>query len=266
MKPTPSDEIWRIRLIWNRMPWMNKPVRPAEVGDELCSAMLAQENVLEDANYQKISPNRFVVEIGQVNYARNFQLLEDQIIHQWNDKLLAHLLTANSRQGRQEYRFAGPLKIEILPVADLGDNQARIRCRVEAGKESYVHTGNPMALSACLENISDGRRWALHPGFVTIGRDPSCDIYLDAPLVQQIKLVSSHHAYLVCQAEHYQLFDGVPNGKPSLNGTYINLRRLPPQGGELKNGDSILLASLDANHPNPDTPGVASLRFLQECR
>jgi pSer/pThr/pTyr-binding forkhead associated (FHA) protein len=95
-----------------------------------------------------------------------------------------------------------------------------------------------------------------------MGRDPGCDIYLDDPTVQQIKLVSSRHAYLVCQDEHYHLFDGTPNGQPSLNGTFVNLLRLPPRGTELKNGDLILLAALDANHPKPDTIGVASLRFL----
>jgi hypothetical protein len=265
MKPTPSDEMWRVRLIRTRMLWGSKPLRPAEVGDELCSAMLDQENVLEDANYQKTSPNRFVVEIGQANYTRNFQLIEEQVIRQWNEKLLAYLVTANSRQGRQEYRLGGPLKIEILPVADLGNDQARIRCRVQAAKEPDAHAGSLVALSACLEAFPGGRRWALHPGIVTIGRDPGCDIFLDAPAVQQKKLVSSQHAYLVCQDEHYHLFDGKPNGKPSLNGTYVNLLRLSPNGVELKNGDAILLAALDANHPNADTIGVASLRFLMGC-
>jgi hypothetical protein len=262
MNATPSDEIWRVRLIRTRMLWGSKPVRPAEVGNELCSAMLDQENVLEDANYQKTSPNRFVVEIGHANYARNYQLIEEQVIHQWSEKLLAYLLTANSRQGRQEYRLVGPLKIEILPVADLGNDQARIRCRVQAANVPDAHTGSLAALSACLEAFPGGRRWALHPGIVTIGRDQICDIYLDDPAVQQKKLVSSQHAYLVGQDEHYHLFDGKPNGQPSLNGTYVNLLRLPAFGVELKNGDSILLAALDANHPNPNTIGVASLRFL----
>ena len=54
---------------------------------------------------------------------RNYQLLRDQILFQWNEKLLVHLLTANSRQGRQEYRFGGPLMIEIRPVEDQEPNQ-----------------------------------------------------------------------------------------------------------------------------------------------
>ena len=266
MKQPPPEKTWRVRLIGSHLPWGSRPDRPADVGAALCAAMLARENVLEDANYQKISPNCFVVEIGQENYARNFQVLEDQILYQWNEKLLAYLLTANSRQGRQEYRFAGPVKIEINPVADLGNGQARIRCRVQAGGELDSQTGRQINLSACLEVLPDGRRWALHPGIMTIGRETNCDIYLDAPAIQQKKLVSSQHSYLYCQAESYHLFDGAPNGNPSLNGTYVNLHRLSPSGVELKNGDFILLASLDANRPNPDSPGVASLYFHQDYR
>ena len=121
MKRTPSDEIWRVRLIWNRMPWGNKPVRPAEVGDELCSAMLAQENVLEDANYQKISPNRFVVEIGEANYALNFQLLEDQIIHQWIDKLLAHFVDCQQPPGPPGIPFCWPTQNRNFPGRRSGE-------------------------------------------------------------------------------------------------------------------------------------------------
>ena len=266
MKQMPPQQSWRVRLIGSRLPWGSRPDRPADIGDELCTVMLARENILEDANYQKITPNQFVVEMGQENYARNFQLLEGQILRQWNEKLLAYVLTANSRQGRQEFRFAGPLKIEIHPVADLGTSQVRIYCRVQVDGELDSQTGSQVELSACLEILPGGRRWALHPGIVTIGRDTSCDIYLDVPAIQQKKLVSSQHAYLYCKAVSCHLFDGVPNGKPSLNGTYVNLRRLPPSGVELKNGDLILLAALDANRPNPDTPGVASLRFHQDCR
>lgn len=265
MKPIPSEETWRVRLIGSRLPWGSRPDRPADVGDELCTALLARENILEDANYQKITPNQFVVEIGIENYARNYQLLQDQILHQWNEKLLVHMLTANSRQGRREYRFAGPLKIEIHPVEDLGTSQIRIYSRVKTGGEFDSQTGGQIELSACLEILPDRRRWKLHPGIVTIGRDSSCDIYLDNPVIQQKKLVSSQHAYLNCKTESYRLYDGTQNGNPSLNGTYVNLHRLPSSGVELRNGDLILLAALDANRPNPDTPGVAYLRFYQDC-
>src|SRR5512147_2528316 len=103
MKPQPSEESWQVRLVGSRLPWGGSPIRPAEVGDGLRAAMLARENVLEDANYQKVAPNRFVVEVSQENYIRNYQPLEEQILTQWNQKLLGTLMTANNRQGRMEY-------------------------------------------------------------------------------------------------------------------------------------------------------------------
>jgi hypothetical protein len=265
MNPQPSEEAWRVRVVVPRLPWGNRPDRPADVGDELCAALLARENILEDANYQKITPNQFIVAIGDENYARNYHLLKDQILRQWNEKLLACLITANSRQGRQEYRFAGPLSIEIRPAADMGPSQIRIYSRVNTGNESISQAGIQAELAACLERLPDRRRWKLKNGILTIGRDPGCDIYLDNPAIQEKKLVSSQHAYLRCKAESYHLYDGSPDGKPSLNGTYVNLRRLPAGGVELKNGDTILLASLDVTRPNPDTHGVAAFHFYQNC-
>ena len=264
MTQTPSEGTWQVRLINSRRPWGSRPDRPADVGDELCKALLTRENIIEDANYRKIIPNQFVVEIGAENYARNYQLLKDQILHQWNEKLLDYLLTANNRQGRQEYRFAGPLQIEIYPVPDLGTGQIRIFSRVKTGGELNSQTGSQIELPAYLEILTTMRRWKLHAGIVTIGRDSRCDIFLDIPEIQHKKLVSSQHAFLNCMTDRFLLFDGSPNGTPSLNGTYVNSRRLPQGGVELTNGDLILLAALDPNLPNPETPGVASLRFLQE--
>jgi hypothetical protein len=265
MTQSPSEESWRVRLMGSNLPWGSRPDRPADVGDELCTALLARENILEDANYQKITPNQFVVEIGMENYSRNYQLLKDQILLQWNDKLLVHLLTANSRQGRQEFRFAGPLKIEIHPVEDLGNSQIRIFSRVKISGEFDSPADGLKEISACLEILPEKRRWKLRPGIMTIGRDPGCDLFLEHPAIQHAKLVSSLHAYLYCKSSSIRLFDGTPNGQPSLNGTFVNFHPLPANGIELKNGDLILLAALDGNRPNPDTPGVASLRFTQEC-
>jgi predicted component of type VI protein secretion system len=132
---------------------------------------------------------------------------------------------------------------------------------VQTGRERKPDTGIQLDLTACLEVLPGGQRWALHPGVVTIGRGSGCDISLDAPVIKEKKLVSNLHAHLNCQGESYRLFDGAPDGKPSRNGTYVNLRRLPQGGVELKDGDLILLAALDPEHPDPDGPGVASLCF-----
>lgn len=263
MKPSQQGETWSTRLLGPRIPWSNSPVRPADVGDALCTAMLSRENILEDAKYQKIAPNRYIVEVSQDNFLRNYQPLEAQILKQWNDKLVAHLLTTNNRQGRAEYRFIGPVKIEIRPVGDLRKDQARILCRVQVEESGYQPAGKT-PLAACLE-ASGGRRWSLHAGILTIGRNENCDIYLDTPDIQQKKLVSSLHAYMNCQEGSYHLFDGAPDGRSSLNGTFVNLLRLPPAGVELKDADLIILAALDPDHPTPETPGAAVLRFRIHC-
>ena len=72
--------------------------------------------------------------------------------------------------------------------------------------------------------------WALYPGVNTMGRSESCQVYLDMPQVQEKRLVSGQHAYIVMENGACILFDGSPDGKPSANGTYVNLRRVPPNG------------------------------------
>ena len=261
MNPDPSQPAWQMRLIGSRLPWGSRPVRPAEVSEGLCDVMVARQNTLEDVNYQKIVPNQFVVELSQGNYSRNYQPIEDRILQQWNQKLMDHIMTANSRQGRMEYRFGGPLKLEIRPVEDLREDQARLYCRVQ----SEVSAGEP-ALLACLEILPGGKRISLKPGITTIGRNPHCDVYLDSMVVQEKRLISGEHAYLHCQKGNCRIYDGSPDGKLSVNGTFVSSRRVPPAGLDLHDGDLIILAALDARFPREDTPGVAALRFSSDCK
>lgn len=259
-----NQPTWQVRLLGSRLPWRVGPIRPADVGEGLCNTLLARENILEDANYQKIVPNHFRVEIGQENYNRNYRPLEEQLLSQWKDRLLDYLLTVNNRQGRFEYRFAGPVSIDIRPVQDLKISQARVLYRIQAGEASSL-SGFQEKPAACLETAPGGRRWPIHPGTVTIGRDKACDVHLDSPEVQRKKLVSGLHAYIFCQEDRCRLFDGSPDGRPSLNGTFVNLQRVPSDGIELKDGDQILLAALDPHQPDPDSPGIATLYFRMEC-
>jgi pSer/pThr/pTyr-binding forkhead associated (FHA) protein len=109
--------------------------------------------------------------------------------------------------------------------------------------------------------VPTGQRWALYLGINTIGRSEVCQVYIDQPLVQEKRLISGQHAYIVMERDACVLYDGSPDGKPSANGTFVNLRKVPPGGYRLKNGDSILLASIDPIYPRSDTPGVASFYF-----
>ena len=254
-----TERGWQVKRLGSRLPWSAGPIRPAEISEGLCAATLARENVLEDVNYSKVSPNHFIVEIHPENYTRNYQPIEGRILKQWRERLIAHLATTNSRQGRQEYHFGGSLQLTIRPVTDLKLDQARILCRVQPDEP-----GETPLLPASLELLDGSRSWVLRPGVMTIGRAERCDIPLNYPIVQEKRLVSSQHAYLQCQAGRYLLFDGAPNGKSSTNGTYVNGQRVPASGYLLQQGDLILLAAIKPAEPRPDTPGVVALRFKME--
>lgn len=259
----PNDgEDWRTRLIEPRLPWGSRPPRPAELAESLSAIMLASENLLEDAEYNKIIPNQYIVEINRSHHARYFQPIEKQVLQQWQTQLLERLTTANSRQGRNEYRLAGPLRIEMRPVQDLSPAQVRVLFRFQAGE---VGARAPAALPACIKSLSGGLSWPLHPGIMTIGRAKDCDITLDMPVIREKRLVSGRHAYLLCEPGRYRIFDGSPDGKSSVNGTFVNHQPVSAEGQVLQDGDIIILAAVDPLHPRVDTPGTIALRFVLDC-
>lgn len=334
MASNPMEEKWQVRFLrpglpgmdrlpdlvglpdLKRLPFLNRPMLPAEAGDGLRDAMLARENHVEDVNYTKVVPNRFVVEVSQSNYDRHFRPIESQVLKQWTDRLLRELITANSRRGRKEFRLGGRLRIEIRPAQALRDNEARILSRIEpdivasqsqvevpAGARPRVpapYTPGPISKpnppmqqpvvqppstnqvppgtgprqaapqgnirAAFIELVPSGRRWSIYPGVNTIGRADSCQVFLDLPLIQEKRLVSGQHAYIVFENGTCTLFDGAPDGRPSANGTYVNLRRVPPGGYRLQNGDAIVLAAVDPLYPRSDTPGTATFYFWANRR
>ncbi len=266
MLPHETETRWHTNWLGPRFPWAKQVIRPAEVSDGLCKIITARENILEDANYNKIIPNHFIIELPAQNHLRYFQPLEKSLVQQWCDRLLAHIMTANSRLGRREYQLGGRLHIEIRRAPDLKDYQARILSRVElepdfTGDKVSLGTKGQRKEIAYLELINGDRRWPLFPGTNTIGRDQSCDIYLDLPLIQEKRLISAEHAVIRIENEQSLLLDGGPAGKPSANGTYINSRPVPVQGSSLKEGDIIILAAINPRYPRLDTPGVAAFRF-----
>lgn len=260
------DELkWQARLLKPRMPWSGGSVRPAELSSGLSEEMFRRENLLEDVNYNKIVPNRFLVELSPENYARNYKPIEANIIQQWQEKLLDDLLTTNSRQGRKEYRLGGRLQIQIRPVDGLKDHEARILSRIQS--DSTRSTQEPASLEESavgyLEALPSGPRWALKPGRTVIGRGSGADIIFDFPQVVEKRLVSKRHATIECDPDRCLIYDGIPGGKPSANGTYVNGRQVTMSGQLLLPGDKIVLAALDPERPREDTPGIVVLRFTR---
>ncbi len=258
---------WQVRVLRRGWPFGAAEMRPADVGNDLAGLMLSTGSVLEDVNYSKIVPNRFIIEVNDDNYARNYQPIAGRIIQQWTERLLRRLMTANSRLGRREYRFAGRVMLEIRPVNNLPPSQARVIYRIDTdepdggpGIRSAANSGQ-----ACLQMLPGGPRYTLNGPMVSIGRDAGCDIRLDMPAVQQARLVSGRHATIRVEGGRFILHDGAPYGKPSLNGTFVNGRAVPQGGYPLQNGDTVILASLDPNQPRSDTPGVVTFRFSINC-
>jgi hypothetical protein len=267
MNPENSERQWKKNLIIPRLPWSRKTVRPAEIGYALSRVMMNRENLLEDANYNKIVPNYYVVELSSDNYFRNFKPIEDRLILQWRDKLVNGLTTANSRLGRKEYRFGGLLKIELRVAQELAEGEARILSQITQDFESptevsILDVSDARGIEVGYLGLLNGeRRWRVYQGEMTIGRDESSDIYLDIPIIQEKRLVSGLHAFIRCHGSQCILIDGSPSGKPSANGTYVNSKRISTQGVALRDGDVLILAALDPARPLQDTPGVAAFRF-----
>ncbi|MEP7358325.1 MAG: FHA domain-containing protein, partial [Anaerolineales bacterium] len=254
---------WQARLLKPRPGPLAPDFGPAELGVLLCEVMLSRGNVVEDAQYQKTVSNQFIVELPPAEFERAYAPIVGAIAEQWREQLLNDLTTTNSRQGRREFRFGGQVTVAVRAAPDLGAGQARILSRLRADPPPEAPVAEP--LPACLELLPDGRRWRLHTGQVTIGRDSASDIALDMPRVQELRLVSSQHAYLRCSAGVYRLFDGALDGAPSVNGTYINRQPVPREGQLLQDGDIVILAALQPQTPLLNTPGVVGLRFRAEC-
>lgn len=253
------------------------PILPADISKRLRAAMMDRRQHLEDVNYGKVVPNDYVIELNPENYERHYRPIEQDVTEQWRKRLLDDLNTANGRQGRKQYRFGGPVQIRLRPSPQLAENEINIIARVQAeprlGPEARpaaeARPGPEARLegssAGCLEQIPGGRRWPLHEGTNVLGRSRGADIRASGPQVQELRLVSSIHAHIVCSGGQCRLYDGGPDGKRSLNGTYLNGRRLGTNGELLRPGDQIILASLDPLAPRVDTPGVVVYTFHASC-
>lgn len=257
------NAVWQTKLL--RAGWGREFLRPADVGESLCAAMMTRKAMLEDANYVKIVPNEFIVEVSELSYRLHYRPIEQRVEQQWSEKLLEHLTTVNSRLGRKEYAFGGRVRVVVRPAADLSKAQARILFRVTTVSTPPAAQPAAPPQAGFLEFLADGRRFPLHPGATTIGRDPACDVCIDLPTVQDLRLVSGRHAYVRLDAGVYTLFDGEPGGKPSLNGTFVNGKPVPLEGCRLQPGDCVQLAAHDPADPRPETPGVAIFRFTMDA-
>ncbi len=112
-----QQALWQTKLL--RPGWGKDSLRPADVGENLCTAMMTRKAMLEDANYVKVVPNEYVVEVSEQSYQLHYQPIEQRVQQQWSEKLLEHLTIVNSRLGRKEYAFGGRVRVSVRSAPDL---------------------------------------------------------------------------------------------------------------------------------------------------
>jgi hypothetical protein len=265
MGQTTPESAWKTNWIKPRLPFIKADIRPAEISAGLSNVIMSRKNMLEDANYNKVLPNHFVVELEPHVYQRHFEPMVGPLIKQWRERLIQRIKTTNNRLGHKEYRLLGQVQIDLRPVPGMKNSHARVLSRISPDFDTMDRPVRPLPAefeaAASLEMLNSDRRWLLHPGDNTIGRSESCQIHLDLPLIQDKRLVSSQHATLRIENGQSYLYDGAPSRKPSANGTFVNSQRVTEYGVLLHDGDVIVLAALDPRHPHPDTPGAAAFRF-----
>ena len=107
----------------------------------------------------------------------------------------------------------------------------------------------PVARKARYWLVVNDQKYALSPGDTIIGRDPSCDVWLDVPGV------SRHHACIRTTPAGEVILED----RQSTNGTYLGSSRISGPA-RLRDGDEIHLGSLAltfrASGPSKETERV----------
>jgi pSer/pThr/pTyr-binding forkhead associated (FHA) protein len=267
-----------VQIVLSKLPrgWRRQiGVRPADVSKQLRTVLLDRRHHLEDAQYGKVAPNVYTVAVNPQQYAAHFEPIGADLCEQWRRQLLQDLNTANSRQGRKQYRFGGAVAVQLKADAGLPTDEIRIEAQVQrepqaerpdpgpVAEPQKPPTGATMAAPAASHGwlLAEGNAHPLKEGTNILGRSRSCDVIVSGKEVTERRLVSGLHAYIECRGGNCRIFDGTPDGKPSMNGTFVNVRPVSQGGQPLRDGDEIILAALDRASPRPDTPGVAWLLF-----
>jgi hypothetical protein len=125
----------------------HRPILPADVTRHLARAMLTRRNVREGADYGRIVPNDYLVELSEANYRHNYAPIELQVCERWRTDLTATLDTTNERLGRQAYKLGGEVRIRIKPTSDLAPGSVRIQATIDANV-NRVHLRSPALAAA----------------------------------------------------------------------------------------------------------------------
>ncbi len=195
-------------------------LQPVEVGRRLVREMEASRTV--DVRGRALAPNRFVIRVAVDDFQRFAQIQESLL-----SELTATVRNYASQEGLS---FLGRVSIEFQADPSLRVGVFRLH-------PSYDERLPEVPPDAWLEG-SNGARYKLRSGVMTIGRLSTSDIVIDD------QNVSRQHAELHPAGDSYQLID-----LGSTNGCKVNGRRIERQ--VLVDGDEITFGPVKLRFRRP---------------
>jgi hypothetical protein len=159
-----------------------------------------------------VAPNHAVITISEAD-AERFESFADALILELEDAMREHARDRN-------YRFIGPVKVELFQDPDFSKSEHTVVVEVRQG---------PGGMPAAALVLGDGSRIAIGEDPVTIGRSPECTVKLSD------STVSRRHAEIVRDGDAWVLRDVGSSNGTNVNGAAIGEHVLA-DGDEVKVG------------------------------
>ena len=184
-------------------------LQPVELARRVVREMEAGRTV---STRGTVAPNHAVITISEED-AERFESFADALVLELEEAMREH---ARDRQ----YRFIGPVKVELYQDPDLGKSDHTVVVEVRQG---------PGGMPAAALVLGDGSRIAIGEDPVTIGRSPESEIKLTD------STVSRRHAEVVRDGDAWILRDVGSSNGTKVNGAAI-AEHVLEDGDEIKVG------------------------------
>ena len=184
-------------------------LQPVELARRLVREMEAGRTV---STRGTVAPNYAVITLSEFD-AERFESFADALVLELEDAMREH---ARDRQ----YRFIGPVKVELFQDPDFAKSDYTVVVEVRQG---------PGGMPAAALVLGDGSRIPIGEDPVTIGRSPESVVKLTD------STVSRNHAQIVRDGDAWFLHDKGSSNGTKVNGTAIADHMLE-DGDEIKVG------------------------------
>jgi hypothetical protein len=184
-------------------------LQPVELARRVVREMEAGRTV---STRGTVAPNHAVITLSEFD-AERFESFADALTLELEEAMREH---ARDRQ----YRFIGPVKVELYQDPDFAKSEHTVVVEVRQG---------PGGMPAAALVLGDGTRIAIGEDPISIGRSPECDVKLTD------STVSRRHAEIVRDGDAWFLRDVGSSNGTKVNGTAIADHMLE-DGDEIKVG------------------------------